>query len=209
MSEPTPQLASPSTGFIAVFYAILAGIAVFLGDWVGDLNVLVWHNVHDIAYYLDAILGAGVGVVVVALSGVLDRYTEWSRELGREFGRTLGRLSVGQSFVFALASGIGEELFFRGFLQQLLTEVAFSGSWADWAGLAGASLIFGLLHIGPNLKKIWPWTAMAVILGGVFGGMYLYTGNVLAPVVAHFTINFFNLQSIGRQYGHLKQDESA
>jgi membrane protease YdiL (CAAX protease family) len=207
VSEPTRKPASPTAGFIAGFYVVLAGVALVLAKFFGDLNVLVWHNVHDTPVYLDAIIGATVGVVVVGLSGVLDRYAEWSRELGREFGRTLGALSMPEAFIFALASGVGEELFFRGFLQQLLTEVAFSGPWADWAGLACASVIFGLLHIGPNLRKIWPWTLMAVVLGAVFGWMYLYTGNVLAPIIAHFTINFFNLQSIGRQYGHLKEDE--
>jgi len=182
---------------------------VLLGTWFGGLDVFVWHNSNATPFYMDALLGAGVGVIVVGLSNVLDRYAAWSRELGREFGRTLGNMSLTQAFIFALGSGIGEELFFRGFLQQLFSGLVFSGAWADMLGLACASLIFGLLHIGPNLKKIWPWTVMAIILGGVFGAMYLYTGNVLAPIVAHFTINFFNLQSIGRQYGHLKEDESA
>ncbi|AWV89593.1 hypothetical protein DN745_09685 [Bradymonas sediminis] len=192
-----------------MFYIVLTGAALLLAHWFGGLDVFVWHNANDTPFHLDAALGALVGVVFVGVSSLLDRYTEWSRELGREFGRTLGQVSMSQAFVFALASGIGEEVFFRGFLQQLFSGLLFDGPWADWSGLIFASLIFGMLHIGPNLKKIWPWTIMAVILGGVFGAMYLYTGNVLAPIVAHFTINFFNLQSIGRQYGHLKQDESA
>ena len=29
--------------------------------------------------------------------------------------------------------------------------------------------------------------------------MYLYTGNVLAPVLCHFTINFLNLAQIARR----------
>lgn len=182
---------------------------MLLGSWFGGLDVFVWHNSNATPFHWDALLGAIVGVIVVGLSNLLDRYAAWSRELGREFGRTLGSLSLTQAFIFALGSGVGEELFFRGFLQQLLSGLVFSGAWADMLGLAGASLVFGLLHIGPNLKKIWPWTLMAIILGGVFGAMYLYTGNILAPIVAHFTINFFNLQSIGRQYGHLKEDESA
>lgn len=209
MSEPSRQPAAPSANIITVFYIVLTGVALLLAKLFGGMNVFVWHDANETPFYMDALLGAGVGVLVVGLSSVLDRYTEWSRELGREFGRTLGKMSMGQAFVFALGSGVGEELFFRGFLQQLFSGQIFGGPWADGWGLAAASLIFGMLHIGPNIKKIWPWTAMAIILGAVFGWMYLYTGNVLAPIVAHFTINFFNLQSIGRQYGHLKQDESA
>jgi membrane protease YdiL (CAAX protease family) len=200
-----------STGFVVVFYAFMGLLAVVLASFFGDLNLLVWHDTNNTPIYADAAIGVAFGVVVVLASGLLDRKVEWARELGREFGRVLGSLSTTDAFLFALASGVGEELLFRGFLQQVFTEVVFEGGWftevgADWAGLVAASVIFGLLHIGPNIKKFWPWTVMAVVLGAGFGWMYLYTGNVLAPILAHFTINFFNLQSIGRKYGHLKAD---
>lgn len=195
-----------TVGFVVAFYAFLGVLAWILASVFGDINLLVWHDANDTSVYFDAGIGVAVGVVVVLASNVLDKKAEWARELGREFGRTLGALSTGEAFIFALASGIGEELLFRGFLQQILTEAVFSGAWADWMGLIAASLIFGLLHVGPDIKKFWPWTAMAVVLGAGFGWMYLYTGNVLAPILAHFTINFFNLQSIGRKYGHLKAD---
>lgn len=207
MSEPQPRQPRLSASFIAVFYLILAGIALLLAKWLGDLNLLVWHRGGPTPVWVDALMGAGVGVVVVFLSDLMDQRFAWSRRLGREFGRTLGRLTLSDAFIFALASGVAEELLFRGFLQQFLSEVAFSGPWAEWLGLGAASLIFGVLHIGRNLKKMLPWTAMAVLLGAVFGWMYLYTGNVLAPIIAHFTINFFNLQSISRDYGHLRDDE--
>jgi membrane protease YdiL (CAAX protease family) len=204
-----PSRPGISTGFVVAFYAFMGLLAFGLATFFGDLDVLVWHDANDTPIYLDAALGVGVGVAVVLASNVLDRKAEWARELGREFGRVLGSLSVTDAFLFALASGIGEELLFRGFLQQVFTVVVFEGSWfsevgAEWAGLIAASIIFGLLHMGPNIKKFWPWTVMALVLGAGFGWMYLYTGNVLAPILAHFTVNFFNLQSIGRKYGHLK-----
>lgn len=207
MPEESPPSPNITVGFVAAFYLVLAGLAWLLASFFGDLNLLVWHNANDTPVYMDAIMGAVFGIAVVAGSSLLDKTAEWARRLGREFGRTLGALSTTDALVFALASGIGEELFFRGFLQQLFTDVIFSGAWADWAGLVCASIVFGLLHIGPDIKKFWPWTVMAVVLGAGFGWMYLYTGNVLAPIVAHFTINFFNLQSIGRKYGHLKEEQ--
>jgi membrane protease YdiL (CAAX protease family) len=36
-------------------------------------------------------------------------------------------------------------------------------------------------------------------MGFALGGMYMYTGNVLAPILAHFTINFLNLSLIAQQ----------
>ncbi|MFP4600361.1 MAG: CPBP family intramembrane glutamic endopeptidase [Persicimonas sp.] len=195
-----------NTGFVVAFYAILGVIAWILAGLVGDLNLLEWHNANGTELYVDAGIGAVVGILVVWASHILDRKAEWARDLGRRFGKILGSLSVTEAFIFAAASAVGEELLFRGFLQQALTEVVFSGAWAEWAGLVVASLAFGMLHIGPDLEKMWPWTVMAIVLGAGFGWMYLYTGNILAPILAHFTINFFNLQSIGQKYGHLKDE---
>ena len=61
--------------------------------------------------------------------------------------------------------------------------------------------MFGAVHVGPDPKTFFPWTIMAVVMGFVLGGMYLYTGNVLAPILAHFTINFLNLSLIAQQAG--------
>lgn len=201
--SPQPRI---SPGFVVIFYALIGGLAVFLASFWGDLNLLVWHDANETSPVLDAAIGVGVGLLVVLASGVLDRYAEWARRLGREFGKVLGPIGMTDAFIFAVASGVGEELLFRGFLQQMLTDIFFSGEHAAWLGLIVSSLLFGLLHIGPNIKTFWPWTVMAVVLGAAFGAMYLYTGNLLAPILAHFTINFFNLQSIGRKYGHLKTD---
>ncbi|MBA2663464.1 MAG: CPBP family intramembrane metalloprotease [Bradymonadaceae bacterium] len=182
-----------SAPFVFVFYLIIVGLAFVLGNSLAGLDVLIWHDDNDTSVAFDALLGVGVGVVVVALSQVLDRTTRWARVLTDEFSKLLGSLSVTQAFIFAAASGIAEEIFFRGFLQQLLSVHVFSGASAPFLGLIVASLIFGGLHLGPDFKRFWPWMAMAIVLGGVFGWMYLYTGNVLAPIVAHFTTNFFNL----------------
>lgn len=203
---PQPRI---SPGFVVVFYALLGGLAVFLASFWGDLNLLVWHDTNETPVALDAALGVGLGLLVVLASGLLDKHAEWARRLGREFGKVLGPIGTTDAFIFAVASGVGEELLFRGFLQQLLSVSAFSGDYAEVLGLVTASVLFGMLHVGPNLKTFWPWTAMAVVLGVAFGAMYLYTGNLLAPILAHFTINFFNLQSIGQKYGHLQNaDES-
>jgi membrane protease YdiL (CAAX protease family) len=37
---------------------------------------------------------------------------------------------------------------------------------------------------------------MAIVMGGAFGLMFQLTGNLLAPILAHFTINFLNLIAI-------------
>jgi membrane protease YdiL (CAAX protease family) len=48
---------------------------------------------------------------------------------------------------------------------------------------------------------------MAIVFGGVFGWIYLYTGNLLGPILAHFTINFFNIMSITQRYGEPRETD--
>ena len=198
-----------SVGFVTGFYLFLAALAWGLAALLGDLDLLVWHNRNATSVYYDAGMGVAVGLITVVASQVLDRTTSWAQELGREFGKVLGPVDMSAALIFAIASAIGEELLFRGFLQQILSVSVFGGPYGDWVALAVATLVFGLLHMGPDIKKFWPWTVMALVLGGVFGWMYMYTGNILAPMLAHFTVNFFNLQAIGRRYGDAGEEDEG
>jgi len=62
-------------------------------------------------------------------------------------------------------------------------------------GFVPASIVFGLVHIGP-VRRFWPWTIMAVAMGFVFGGLFELTGNLAGPLAAHFLINYENLHYI-------------
>lgn len=189
-----------SAGFAAIFYGLLAAAAYLFGDLWADLNLLVWHDTNQTSVTFDALLGAGVGLGVVVLSAILERVAEWARRLSRAFAELLGPLRLWEVFVLAVASGIAEELFFRGFLQQLFSERVFdSFQSSDYLGLIAASVVFGAVHVGPDPRTFLPWTIMALVMGFVLGWMYLYTGNVLAPILAHFTINFLNLSLIAQQ----------
>ncbi len=187
---PPPKL---STLMALIFYGVLLVLAWLLGSWWLGLDLVEWHDRYDSSLWLDAGLGLGLGLISVWATRILERTTTWARELGREFKSILGRLTPGQVLVFAVASGVVEEVFFRGFLQQALSELAFG---SDLWGLLVAALIFGLIHVGPDRKKFLPWTIMALVWGLLFGLLYWYTGNILGPVIAHFTINFFNLLHI-------------
>ena len=104
--------------------------------------------------------------------------------MAETFRRHLGTLRIGEVLTLALLSGISEELFFRGVLQAAL-------------GLVPASLIFGAIHIGPG-RAYLPWTGFAIVMGFVLGLLYQFTGDLLAPVVAHATINALNLSRMQR-----------
>ncbi len=108
--------------------------------------------------------------------------------LTRTIDETIGPLLQGCSLVdlaaVSLLAGLGEELLFRGFLQQLVTQWI-SGPWGVWVGLAVASVVFGLLH------AITPTYALVACLIGLFlGWLWLATGNLLAPITAHAVYDF-------------------
>lgn len=123
---------------------------------------------------------------MIALSAVLDR-TEVGRRLGRALGAIVGPLRIGHCLVLAAASGFAEEALFRGALQP---EV----------GLVAASVLFGLAHWAPR-PELRPWTLFSLAAGFGLGALYDATGNLVAPVVAHFGINAVNLRTLARRYG--------
>lgn len=81
------------------------------------------------------------------------------------------RMSVPDLVLISVFSGVGEEMFFRGAVQPEF-------------GLTVAALAFGLVHIGPD-RRYLIWTLWAILAGFVFGFLYLYTGGLLAPMIAH------------------------
>lgn len=183
MSEenPTPQ-GIPVVGVIIV-YGLMAALAYGLGFWISDRNVFLWEDIEsNTTLPIDVAIGAVAGLIVVALSRVLDKLFTWARALADNLKTILGELTHGRILTLAVCSSLAEEMLFRGLLQPEI-------------GIHWSSLIFGLLHKGPD-RSYLPWTIMAIAMGYAFAGMYLYTGNLLAPILAHFTINYFNLHAL-------------
>jgi membrane protease YdiL (CAAX protease family) len=72
-------------------------------------------------------------------------------------------------------AGLGEEMLFRGLIQDLV-----AGPLGAWGALALASVLFGLLH-----AISLTYAVVATLMGAYLGGLYLLTGNLLVPVIAH------------------------
>lgn len=188
------QRSTLPTSAATVFYGLMSATAVVLIWWL-DLGLITHVGRPAMPWWQAALSGAALGLGVVGLSHLADRFFDWAKDLNREFNGMLGDIGWAKAFALAALSGIGEELLFRGAMQQFLT--GFSGS--GWIAILVTGLVFGLVHIGPDPKKFAAWTTMAIVLGWAIGALYLWTGNLVAPVVAHFTINFLNLATlIGR-----------
>lgn len=168
-------------------YGLLACSAVVWGLWRGTPNLYFHpHPLFVLPFPAGTLValaaGSGIGLVVASGTRFLVHRTVWARRLHVEFRELLGPVSPSAVAFLALASGIAEELFFRGAMQPVF-------------GYLVTSLLFGAVHIGPS-REFWPWTAWAGVMGFVFGGLYVATGELLAPIAAHVIINYENLHFI-------------
>ena len=121
---------------------------------------------------LGALLGLSTAVATVALGLLAYRLLPVLREIAEELApRLVDGASYGGLALVAVFSGVGEETFFRGAIQQEF-------------GLVVASLVFGLVHVGPD-RRYLVWTVWAVLAGFLFGALYEVTGGLLAPILAH------------------------
>jgi membrane protease YdiL (CAAX protease family) len=85
--------------------------------------------------------------------------------------------------VIAIIPAIGEEFLFRGLIQNQLHSWTKNAHWAIW--LTG--VLFSAIHI--QFYGFVP----RMLLGVLFGYMYLWSGNILYPMLAHFANNGFQV----------------
>jgi len=196
-----PLTGPPGPNFVRsglLFYGAMAVVAVLWRvGWYGESIFFSSPSVAAVELHWARDLGIGVvlGVVIVLLSNVLTQFTAWGENLARSMARALGPISTPDCLLLAFASGLAEELFFRGALQPRV-------------GLVVASLLFGIVHFIPR-REFLPWTGFALIVGFAFGALYAATGNLLAPVAAHVVINGINLPLLVNRYGRNGHPESG
>lgn len=180
--EPSSPLAIAVTA--SVFYGLMAGLAALIAH-LGDVDLearLTGSTSDDSAGVLvDTAIGAGAGLAIVALTWLMRGLGPMTR-VRRELATLLGPLSSGTIAVLAITSAVGEELLFRGALQPLI------GFWPT-------AILFGALH-GGFTPKLWTWTVFAILAGILLGWLADVTGNLLAPILCHLTVNYFNLHAL-------------
>jgi len=82
-------------------------------------------------------------------------------------------------FMIAILPAIGEELIFRGILQRLFSELTGKVIW----GIVISSVLFSSMHL--QFQGFLPRFA----LGVVFSYLFLWSGSLWLPIIAHFINN--------------------
>jgi membrane protease YdiL (CAAX protease family) len=85
--------------------------------------------------------------------------------------------------VVAVLPGVGEEVLFRGVIQNVLQGWFRNRHLAIWI----AAILFSAIHF--QFYGFVP----RVILGAMFGYLYVFTGNIWYPIFAHFVNNGFSV----------------
>ncbi|MDX2189620.1 MAG: CPBP family intramembrane glutamic endopeptidase [Bacteroidota bacterium] len=99
--------------------------------------------------------------------------------------------------VIAIIPAVGEELLFRGMIQNLLNDWWRNKHVAIWV----TAIIFSAIHF--QFYGFLP----RMLLGALLGYLFVWTNNLMIPILAHFTNNGFTLLLLHmKNIGKLKLD---
>jgi len=127
------------------------------------------------------------GAVVVILGALVCLKAGWTAAMEASLGVHLGPIRLPTCWFLALCSGIGEELLFRGVLQE---------AW----GPVAATLLFAAIHV-PMERSLILWPVFALAAGAMFSAMAVWTGTLTACMVAHILINVVHMRRITQRKG--------
>lgn len=118
----------------------------------------------------------------------LEKSMKSSEQLAEKLTQFLVHFETPLDFIAGLVvigamAGLGEELFFRGVLQNLFEKYLNNKHLAIWASAA----IFSFIHF--QFYGFFP----RMLLGAFFGYLYVWYRNIWIPIIAHFFNNGFSL----------------
>ncbi|MHC2990151.1 hypothetical protein OB13_00545 [Pontibacter sp. HJ8] len=191
---------------------LFQGLVQFFSFVLGPLLMLrlAGHNINDYLNWkkipvMGLVLLAGLLVIIIMpansliinwnaklnLPDFMQGFEQWARAKEDELAEltkmianfaTVPRLLVGL-LTIAVIPAIGEELVFRGVLQRQVHRWSGNAHVAVWV----SAIVFAAIHV-----QFFGFVPRA-LLGALFGYLYLWSGNIWVPIVAHFFNNGFTV----------------
>lgn len=123
----------------------------------------------------------------ISLPEFMEGFERWAQQKEEEAAHLVRNLTVMPTFghfmvamlVIAILPAIGEELVFRGMIQNKLYAGIGNIHWAIWI----TGILFSAIHF--QFYGFFP----RMLLGVLFGYMYYWSGNLWIPILAHFINN--------------------
>ena len=171
-----------------LFYLLLAVAGALALGWLrgGPIPLAAFLRPTELA--LDLGLGLAAAALLALAWELARRHLAPAAELEARLGELVSGLRAEEAVALALLSGIAEETFFRGALQEGL-------------GWIAATLLFALLHSGPS-PALRLWGLFALAAGALFAGLVVWRATLAPAMVAHVTVNVLNLLRLSRQGRH-------
>ena len=172
---------------LGALLALLCGLDLGKAFFVSDASELVAQLSLGVA------LSAALALIFYLLDYLpLSSLKEISKLTQQTLKDTLDTATRFNRFLICLLAGIGEEILFRGFIFIAIFEF-----W-PWgleyhlniiAAIAISSFLFGLGHSVTPL-----YVVIAGLLGAAFSLVFLWTGSLIAPIVAHGLYDFYAIE---------------
>ncbi|MBR5161688.1 MAG: CPBP family intramembrane metalloprotease [Thermoguttaceae bacterium] len=149
------------------------------------------------AFFNQLALGVGLAAAMGILFTFLD-HVPWSQlkivsEKTKEIvNEAFKDSSHFNRFLVCLLAGVGEEILFRGFIFIVIFEFwpwGLEFNMNIFAAVIISSALFGLGHYISLM-----YFFLSSLLGVVFCLVFLWTGSLIAPVVAHALYDFFAIE---------------
>jgi CAAX protease family protein len=182
-------------------FLIPALILVFLfyrKGWASFLKIKATPKLHNLVLAVFLILAAFplAQLAVQATRRLLEKTTilDWAGDLGSSMERMIQLFLTMPSpwelffsiLVMAVVPAIGEELVFRGIVQQNLEKAFRKPHLAIWL----TAFIFALAHFQMELLF------GIFLLGALLGYLFYWTGNLWVPIMGHFINNAFQVMGV-------------
>lgn len=188
-----------------VLLLVLAGVSMIGGallfGWVSARNSdcsltdrlgLAWPSISAPSWF--ALLLGSVPVLLVAVGAVIliGRVLPADESLLMLYENISDRWAIVFIVTIGVLPGIGEELFFRGFIQRRMLQ-----RFSPWLAIGLTSIIFGLFHVTPH------GIALATIMGVWLGVIAWRTNSIWPGACCHAFVNSgWNVYQVGRfQWG--------
>lgn len=172
------------------FEGSLALIALVLGWWF-KLPIAKWcgGDGRDVVIGIAATAPMLLGLWL-AVTCPWRPFREIRRFLNDVVRPAFGNCRALDLLLISLTAGVGEELLFRGLIQDL-----FGRPFGPAGALVLTSIVFGLAHPFSRL-----YVLVAALIGAYLGVLAIATENLIAPIVAHALYDFVALFALMRPW---------
>ena len=166
------------THTLTILMALATGVSAFL--LVRKLDGVGYGVDWKRGYLLNFALHFAIFSAIAIPIGIKMHFLTWAPTLRRGHFLPLDGLGI------LLFTAWPEEFLFRGVLQNLLSKTLKN----QWAGLAVASIVFGLSHIFHAPYPNWKYVLLATIAGFFYGHAWIRGGSLVPGVLVHALVDF-------------------